>query len=97
MTAAELTPEHAAHLANLRPAMLALIRTYLTADYWTAVGIERDHVAAERDTLSVLAGVGAGMLREACGGDTERALAILDRWLGSAQREAAEAAAQSAA
>lgn len=89
MTAATITPEHVAKLAALRPGMLALTRTYLTGDYWTAVGVLREHVAAERDALTVLAGAAAGMLREACGGDKEAALAIVDRWLSGALDEAA--------
>jgi hypothetical protein len=93
MTAAvQLSPEREAILSNLRPAMLALIRTHLTGDYWTTVSIERGHLVAERDTLAVLAGVGAGMLREACRGDTEAAVAIVDRWLSGALAEAARAA-----
>ena len=91
MTAGMETPARGAVQASLRPAMLAFIRTQLTGDAVTGVLIEGPYDdGPARTALIVLAAVSAALLREACGGDEARAVAMVDDWLCAAQLEVAE-------
>jgi hypothetical protein len=71
-----------------RPPMYALIRAYLLEDWWTGGEILRRR-PGNLDTLGIMAGGAAGMLLEACGGDRNAALTIVDHWLQAAISDAA--------